>query len=185
MSAKSSTCVTVATLLLCGCAAQGGATRDGVRIERDQFSPTVIVVGPAASLDPYGGTYRQWFLKSRVDTKTRAVATQLYVDITYVGGWRRYGTAADRTASPLTMDKIASHVDTCFGAGVCSRQETVGIELDGGKLRSCVLDGYAITVGAKTAESFTVTVSPGQIHAQLAALAKLGALPPDAPHGAC
>jgi hypothetical protein len=184
VSARASICAIGAALFLCGCAAQSGATRDGVQIERDRFSSTVIVVGPAASLEPYGGTFRQWFLKSRLDTKSRAVATRLYVDITYVGGWRRYGTAADRTASKLTIEKIASQVDVCFGAGVCSRQEIVGIELDGRKLRSCVLDGYTIRIGAKTADGFAVTVSPAQIHAQLATLAKLGALPAAAPHGA-
>lgn len=179
--AQASRCAMVVTLVLCGCASESGATRDGARIERDQFSSTVIVVGPPAALNPYGSTSREWFLKSRVDEKTRAVATQLYIDVNYVGGWRRYGTAADRSASELTVDKIGSRVDACFGAGICSRHEIVGIELDVGKLRACVLDGYTIRLGAKSGDSLTVTVDPAQIHAQLAALAKLGALPPGPP----
>lgn len=183
MPAKASLCAIVVPLVLCGCATDGGATRDGVRIERDQFSSTIIVDGPAAGVNPFGGTSGNWFLKSRVDRQTHAVATQLYVDITYAGGWRWYGTAADRSANELTVDKLGSQVAECFGAGVCSRHEIVGIELDGARLRACVLDGYTIRIGAKSGESFTVTIDPAQIHAQLAALAKLGALPAGArPH---
>jgi hypothetical protein len=173
--------VIVVALVLCGCAADRGVTRAGVRIERDQFSSTIIVEGPAAAVNPLGGTSGNWFLKSRVEQKTHAVATQLVVDINYVGGWRGYGTAADRAASALTVDKIGTRVDACFGAGVCSRHEIVAVELDGGRLRACVLDGYTIRVGAKSGDSFAVTVDPAQIHAQLAALAKLGALPASAP----
>ena len=171
----------VATLVLCGCAAGNGMTRSGVRIERDQFSSTVIVDGPAVAVNPLGGTSGNWFLKSRVDQKTHAAATQLFVDINYVGGWRWYGTAADRSATALTLDKIGTRVDTCFGAGVCSRHEIVAVGLDGGKLRACVLDGYTIRIGAKSGDSFAVTVDPAQIHAQLAALARLGALPASVP----
>lgn len=177
MPAKASMCAIVATLLLCGCAVDGGLTRAGVRIERDQFSSTIIVAGPAAAVNPLGGTSGSWFLKSRVDQKTHAAATQLFVDITYAGSWRWYGTAADRSASALTVDKIGTRVDACFGAGVCARHEVVAVGLDGGKLRACVLDGYAITFGAKSGDSFTVTIDPAQIHAQLAALSKLRALP--------
>jgi hypothetical protein len=184
MPAKASVCAIVVPLVLAGCAT-GGTTREGVQIKRDQFSSTVIIVGPPAALNPYGDTSREWFLKSRVDEKTHAVATQLYVDVNYVGGWRWYGTAADRSASKLALDKLGSRVDACFGAGVCSRHEIVGVELDGGKLRSCVLDGYTVRLGAKSGESLTVTVAPAQIHAQLAALAKLGALPASAQATAC
>lgn len=171
-------------LVLCGCATQSGATRDGVQIERDQFSSIITVVGPADSIDQLGETIREWSLKSRVDKKAHAVTTLLYVDITYVGSWRWYGVAADGTARDLTVYKIGSQAGTCFGAGVCSREEIIAVEVDGGTLRSRVQDGYPITFRAKSGDSLVVTVSPAQIHVQLAALAKLGVLPPAAPHGA-
>lgn len=177
MPAKASLCAIVVTLVLSGCAAERGLTRAGVRIERDQFSPMIIVDGPAAGVNPLGGTSGNWFLKSRVDQKTHAAATQLVIDINYVGGWRWYGTAADGSAGALTLERAGTRVDECFGAGVCARHEIVAVAIDGGRLRACVLDGYAIRVGAKSGEGFTVMVDPAQIHAQLAALAKLGALP--------
>jgi hypothetical protein len=177
MPPEASICAIAVTLVLCGCSADAALTRAGMRIERDPFSSSIMVAGPPAGINPLGGTSGTWFLKSRVDQKTHAAATQLIVDINYVGGWRWYGTAADSSASALTLVQAGMRVDECFGAGVCARHEIVAVALDGGKLRTCVLDGYAIRVGAKSGESFTLTVAPAQIHAQLAALAKLEALP--------
>lgn len=177
MTAKVSLGAVVAALLLCGCAStESEAARAGVQIQRDKFSSAITVVGPTDSLNPYGGTYREWFLKSRVDKKTHTVVTQLYVDISYAGrGWRMYGVATDDTATGLVVDKIGSQVKMCFGSGVCTRDELVRVELDERKLRSSAQDGYAIKLGAKSGEGLTVTVSPAQIEAQLTTLAKLGA----------
>ena len=178
MSAKVPLCALVVALLLCGCAStESEAARAGVQIQRDKFSSVITVIGPTDSLNPYGGTYREWFLKSRVDKKTHTVVTQLYVDISYAGrGWRRYGMAADDTAAGLVIDKIGSQVKMCFGSGVCTREELVRVELDDRKLKSRAQDGYAIKLSAKSGPGFTVTVSPAQIQAQLTTLAKLGAL---------
>lgn len=177
MSARVSIGATVVMLVLGGCTTQSSLTRAGVQVERDQFSSTITVVGPADSVNPYGGIYREWALKSTVDRKTHAAVTRLYVDIDYSSSSRRYVAAADDAGSGLTIDTIRSQVGTCFGSGVCSREELLGVELDVGKLRSHVQDGYAVTLSAKSGDSLTVMVSPAQIHAQLAALAKLGALP--------
>lgn len=139
----------------------------------------VVIVGPADDVNPYGGTYRKWLLRSFVNKQARTVATQLYVEIGYVGGWRRYGSAAD-TTTHLSVARIGSRVDTCFGKGVCSLDETVGIQLDDAKLQANVVLGYQVTISARSGDSISITIEPQQIQAQLAALAKFGRLSPAA-----
>ncbi|MFZ0498924.1 MAG: hypothetical protein WAM52_07300 [Steroidobacteraceae bacterium] len=178
MSVRLSAWALVVALLLGGCATTDRqAARAGVQIQRDKFSSAITVVGPPDSVNPYGGTFREWFLKSRVD-KTHLVITQLYVDIGYVGSsWRGYGTATDDKATPLMIDKTGSQVRTCFGSGVCSRDEVVLVRLDDGKLKSHVQEGYAVKLSTKSGNGLTITVSPVQIQAQLTTLDKLGAKP--------
>lgn len=168
-------------VLLCGCATTPQLPT--ARIEAVGSSPMVVIVGPADDANPYGGTYRKWLLRSFVNRQARTVATQLYVEIGYVGGWRRYSTAAD-TTTHLAVAPIGSRVDTCFGKGVCSLDETVGIQLDDAKLQANVLLGYPITISARTGDGITITIEPVQIQAQLAALAKFGRLSPAPPAGA-
>jgi hypothetical protein len=179
MSIRVLPCALVAALLLGGCATTDRqAARAGVRIQRDKFSSVITVVGPPDSVNPYGGTFREWFLKSTVDKKTHIAVTQLYVDIGYVGGsWRGYGTAVDDKAAPLVIDKTGSQMRTCFGSGVCSRDEVILVRIDDGKLKSRAQDGYAIKLSAKSGDGLTITVSPVQIQAQLTTLEKLGAKP--------
>jgi hypothetical protein len=147
------------------------------RVEAIGSSPVVVIVGPADDVNPYGGTYRKWLLRSFVNKRTRTVTTQLYVEIGYVGGWRRYTIASD-TATHLAVARIGSRVDTCFGKGVCSLDETVGIQLDDAQLRSHAQLGYTVRISAKSGESVSITVEPEQIQAQLSALAKFGRLSP-------
>lgn len=165
----------LAAACLCGCVTS--AQKPTARIEAIGSSPSVVIVGPADDVNPYGGTYRKWLLRSFVNKRTRTVATQLYVEIGYVGGWRRYGIASDGAAH-LTVTPIGSRVDTCFAKGVCSLDETIGIQLDDAQLQSHAQQGYAVRISAKRGDSFSITIEPEQIQAQLAALAKLGRLSP-------
>jgi hypothetical protein len=173
---SSATCTAaLAATCLCGCATT--PQKPMAQIEAIGSSPVVVIVGPADDLNPYGGTYRKWLLRSFVNKRTRTVTTQLYVEIGYVGGWRRYSIAQD-TATHLSVDRIGSRVDTCFGKGVCSLDETVGIQLDDAQLQSHALMGYTVRISAKSGESLTIRIEPEQIHAQLSALAKFGRLSP-------
>ena len=174
-------CAALAVAFLCGCAS--APPKPMAHIEPIGSGPEVVVVGPADDVNPYGGTYRKWLLRSFVNKRSHTVSTQLYVDIGYVGGWRRYNVASDASnlAAHLSVEPIGSHVDTCFGKGVCSLDETIGIQLDDAQLQAHAQLGYAISISAKSGESLTIAVEPDQIDAQLSALAKFGRLSPVAP----
>jgi hypothetical protein len=174
VSARISACAAFAALVLCGCVTS--AQRPTAQIQTDRFSPVITVIGPADDVNPYGGTYRRWFLRSFVNKKTHTVATQLYVEANYVGGRRSYSIAADDTGGYLSVDQIASDVDICFGRGVCSLDETVAIQVDDAKLESHAQQGYAVRLSAKSGESFIITIEPEQIQAQLSALERFGRL---------
>lgn len=178
---KLSVCAALAGALLCGCAS--APPKPMARIEPIGSTPMVVVIGPADDVNPYGGTYRKWLLRSFVNKRNRTVSTQLYVDIGYVGAWRRYRVASDASdeATHLAVEPIGSHVDTCFGKGVCSLDETIGIQLDDAQLQAHAQLGYAVSLSARSGESLTITIEPQQIEAQLSALAKFGRLSPAAP----
>jgi hypothetical protein len=174
VSARISVCAAFAALVLCGCVTT--AQRPTAHIQTDKFSPVVTVIGPADDVNPYGGTYRRWFLRSFVNKKTHTVATQLYVEANYVGGRRSYSIAADDTGRYLSVDQLASDVGTCFGRGVCSLDETVAIQVDDAQLRSHAQQGYAVRLSAKSGERLIITIEPQQIQAQLSALERFGPL---------
>ena len=160
-----------AIISLSGCATPDGGTAAALHIrsiEDDQFSKNVVINGAEVYVNPFGGTFRSWFIRSWVDKKTHAVSHQLYVDISYIGQWEFFSFAADDTAKTLDVTKINSKVGDCFGG--CSLSETIGISLDDSILRSRVTNGYQIKVSAKSGDSLILPISPEQIRLQMAAV---------------
>jgi hypothetical protein len=131
----------------------------------DKFSPLLSFVGLPASVNPFGGTFRLWQLRTWIDKQSHKVSHQLYVTTRYMGSWRFYEAAADDGANELPLVKIASDVEDC--AGGCSLVETFGIDIPDATLRTKALTGFQIKVSAKSGDSLILDVTPAQIQSEL------------------
>jgi hypothetical protein len=79
------------------------ATAENVpKIEDSEFDQSVKVIGLHLFDNPFGGIIKEWFLRSFINKKTKAVSHQLYVQLNYRGEeWHFYTTAADDSATSL------------------------------------------------------------------------------------
>jgi hypothetical protein len=142
-----------------------------VQVTSDQFESKITLLGSAEAVNPFGGTFRLWRIRSWVDKTTHAVSHQLYVEISYSGGWQYYSFASDDTAKDLNVSKISSNVGSCSG-GSCSLSEVVGVELDDATLRARQSGGYPIKLKAQSGDWIILTISPAQIALKMAAVDK-------------
>jgi hypothetical protein len=93
------------SMALCAClvlAVAPQSTAAASRIQGDQFDRVVKVVGDLNVDNPFGGTIKQWLLRSVIDKKMKSVSHQLYITLWYIGDWRFYEIASDDRASPST-----------------------------------------------------------------------------------
>lgn len=139
-----------------------------VQVTTDQFSKDVTFLGPQQIINPFGGTIRSYRLRSWVNKETKAVEHQLYVEISYIGSWRWYSTAADDTAQDLPVTRIGSNVSSCsFG---CSLSETVGVALSDEALRRRAASGMQIKISARSGDGLIIDLPAPQIGLQLTAI---------------
>jgi|GEM_PF-2518990 len=155
------------TLLLAACASVP-LEKQTVTVQDDQFSHDATIVGTKLFENPFGGIFKEWFLRSFVDKKTGAVTHQLYVNTHYLGEWHFYDSAADDTATSLRFIPIGREVGDCHG--LCDFDETFGLMLDDDVLRNRASTGFKVKVSAKDGSAFILTIPPGQIQPQLAAV---------------
>lgn len=139
-----------------------------VQIAGDKFSKEITFVGPAADVNPFGGTTRTWRIRSWLNRDTKTVAHQLYVEINYIGGWRWYSIAANDNAETMPVVKIASQVGSCLGG--CIMYETVGIELPTALLRARATTGFQVKLTAQSGDTLVLDVKPNMIGPQLQAI---------------
>jgi hypothetical protein len=139
------------------------------RVDDDQFSKDVSIVGAELYENPFGGTFRSWALRSWVDKKTGATAHQIYVVIRGQDGFAGYFYAADDTAEELEVTRIGL---------IDPKVETVGIGVGDAVLRARAATGYAVKLKAKNGDALIISVSPEQIRLQLAEVDQRRPLPP-------
>ena len=137
-------------------------------VENDKFSREVTINGAKLYENPFGGTFRSWFIRSFYNKETHITSHQLYLNISYFGSWAFYDIADDEDAKSLKLTNIDRNLEGC--SGICSFNETVIVELDEAKLRAKVQTGYEIKISAKSGESFVIKISTEQIRAQFLSL---------------
>lgn len=139
-------------------------------VEDDQFSKAITINGARLYINPFGGTFRSWFIRSWVNKSTGNLSHQLYVVLRYIGSWNFFSWASDDTAKSLNVQKIDSQIGNCMGG--CNFEEIVGIDLDDETLRSRVNSGYSIKLSAKSGDAIIINISPEQIRLQIEAVGK-------------
>jgi PDZ domain len=152
-----------------------------VAIKDDKFSAQVLFTGPQGFINPFGGTSRNWFIRSWLNKSDHTATHQLYVATSYLGHWRFWDIAADDHAGSHPVVIIDRTVEDC--SGMCSYDETVGVDLDDAFLRANSASGFQIKLTAKSGDELILTVSPDQIQPLLAAIDGYGK-PPSRPPGA-
>jgi hypothetical protein len=145
------------------------ATEAVVKVSGDKFSKLITFDGPAIGINPFGGTFRQWNIRSWLDRNTKVTTHQLYVTVSYDGDWRFYDAAADDNANDLAVTKIGTKVVYC-SAGSCLVSEFVGVDLPEATLVAKAATGLQIKISAKSGDSLVLDVSPAQITAELKAI---------------
>ena len=118
---------------------------------------------------PYLGVPETNFycLRSFVDRQTAETRHQLYVSDSYSGAERRWGAARDEAGHTLRFVEISRNQITC-DAG-CSYAEEFAADIPEHELRAS-LHGLKIIFTDSSGAEKTITVSGGQITAQLAAI---------------
>ena len=144
-------------------------------IENDKFSREITIKGSVDYKNPFGGTFRSWFIRSFYNKQTHIASHQLYVDISYFGSWAFYEYADDEDAKSLKLTSISKNLENC--SGLCSFSETVIVDLDEATLMSKMKNGYEIKLSAKDGDSFVLKVSSEQIRAQMLAISNNFAAP--------
>ena len=135
------------------------------KVEDDRFSNTLSYAGLREWIIPFGGTSRNWMLRTWIDKESRNVTHQLYLEISYSGSWRFYQSANDDEARSLPVVSIKRSVGSCFAG--CSFDEVMGVEVTDELLRAKALTGFQIKVFAKSGDSLVIDVTPAQIQSQL------------------
>jgi hypothetical protein len=135
------------------------------KVEDDKFSKTLSYAGLREWINPFGGTARNWMLRTWIDKETRNVTHQLYVEISYSGSWRFYQSANNEQAISLPFIPINRSVGSCFAG--CSFTEIVGVELSDELLREKALTGFQVKLFAKSGDSLVIDVTRAQIQSQL------------------
>jgi hypothetical protein len=154
-------------------AAETNAAR--TEIQDDAFSRTVTFLGPQHIQNPFGGSYMAWRLRSWMDRSSRAVSHQLYFEIDYDdNGLRRYGSAADNSADPLPVTRIARSSTRCRQ---CRIVEVIGVGLPSAKLASGLSRPYQIKLTSGSGDWVIVPLDPAMIRGQFLAIAAHGGPP--------
>ena len=137
-------------------------------VENDKFSREVTIKGAKLYENPFGGTFRSWFIRSFYNKETHITSHQLYLNISYFGSWAFYEFADDEDAKSLKLTNIDRNLENC--SGICSFNETAIVELNEATLKAKAQTGYEIKASAKNGESFVFKISSEQIRAQLLTL---------------
>ena len=160
------------TLLLVGfglasCAGPSGPPR--VVVESDAFSKDVTISGVQVldnqllDLDK-----AHWYLRSFVDPQSQKVQHQLYAELTYPGDRNGRYFAADDHAQPYRVDRIYdAKCERFFKGDICTREDTIGIDISEATLRANAASGLAIKITASSGYSRILTITPEMIAAQL------------------
>jgi hypothetical protein len=147
--------------------------QQAVTVAGDQFSQVATFSGTKLFDNPFGGVFKEWFIRSFVDKRTGGVSHQLYIHTSYTpflgGSWHFYESGADDTARSLPFVQIDRTVESCSGT-TCTYDETFALTLEDSVLRARAATGFAIKVSAHDGASFILQVPPGQIQPQLAAI---------------
>ena len=162
-------------------------------VSSDEFSTATTIDGTYDTINPIVGTKIVWQIESFVGkAPPHAVEHDLLVRV-YTGGpfskledggEQRYRFAADDTAAPLRVKKIAA--ETCgSGNSGCLKHQTLTIALTDEMLREHVLSGYRIKIAPPEGEEKILTLSPAMIRHQLTQVDNLvqGEPPPPAAPG--
>lgn len=159
-------------VLILGCANNQPPANPTIQgIDDDKFSTSVRILGYSLYENPLSGDFKQWFLRSFIDKKTKAISHQIYLTIGYIDNSRYYKNATDENANILKTIHISSDVGSCSGG--CSIHEVVGIEIPDQYLRDHAATGFDVKISAQTGDSLVFHVSTTQINLQLNAATQL------------
>jgi membrane-associated protease RseP (regulator of RpoE activity) len=168
-TAWASLVLTAAALLLVACGAK--------TIESDEFSKFITVNGTTDTINPLIGTKVEYEIQSLVaKDASREVRHRLVIRFYRSDPFSKiegahaqlpFKVAADDTASPLKVERVAA--SSCgFGNAGCAKQQTVAIALADATLRARVLSGYRIKIApAEGDEPQILTLTPAMIRHQL------------------
>jgi hypothetical protein len=155
-------------LVVVACAARA-PQQQAVEVQDDQFSTQATFIGTEQVDDPIRGSLKEWFIRSFVDKRSGEVTHQLYVHVRYAGERRRYETATDDHATPLPLTRIERRREDC-SHGDCEFEEDFGLALGDAVLRNRAGTGFQVKVVAHSGDWIILTIAPGQILPQLAAV---------------
>jgi hypothetical protein len=147
-----------------------GGKAPAVEVREHLSGRFIALIGPKAQhAPPYLGSPGTNFycLRSFVDRKTGETADQLYVSDSYDGTERNWDAARDAKGQGLVFIPIRRDEITC-NAG-CSYAEEFAANIPESALRANPT-GLAVTFTDYAGDRKTITVSAGQIAAQLAAV---------------
>ena len=151
----------------------GSATAPGggaVEVREHQSGRFIALVGPKAQhAAPFLGTPGTNFycLRSFIDPRNAQSVNQLYVSDSYDGAERNWDAAHDAAGHPLVLIPISRHEITC--ATGCSYVEEFAANIPESELRASP-DGLTVAFTDAAGGEKTISVSAGQIAAQLAAV---------------
>ena len=143
--------------------------QQSIEIEDDQFSQQATFVGTEQTDNQIRGTFKDWFIRSFVDKRSGEVSHQLYVHVRYSGDRRRYELATDDHATSLPLARIERIREGC-SHGDCDYEEDFALGLRDPVLRERAGTGFQVKVVAHSGDWIILTIAPGQILPQLAAV---------------
>lgn len=93
--------------------------------------------------------------------KDKPSEQELYLSMTYTGGWRFYNSASDDNAKSYTFYEVSRDVNGCetiLGSASCSYTEDVVIAIPKNKLEQAAQDGLKLQLKAKSGDKTIVEV---------------------------
>ena len=159
----------VLAVVACAPRAPQQQQQQAIEVEDDQFSTQATFIGARLVDDSVRGSFKEWFIRSFVDKRSGEVDHQLYVHVSYVGDRRRYEIATDDHATSLPFARIERDRGACK-YGNCDYDEDFGLGLRDAVLRERAGAGFQIKVVAHSGDSMILSIAPGQILPQLAAV---------------
>jgi len=166
----------VLSLCLAGCATDYSkqptqAVAAATTVKDSNFDAQVRYMAPNLRSERRRGLFMDYHsvaLRSFVDKKTGLAANQVYVTVSYVGGWRFYRTASFEGGAQRAVLAIDRNVDFCNG-GICAYTETLGIQLSDEELQAAAR-GMKIRLNAKSGHESMIELPANYVAGFLAAL---------------
>jgi len=168
----------VVTLVISGCATNMANKSPEyiagkVEMKNSEFDSAATFLGPVHSTSKQRGLFSDSEyvrLRAFEDKKTGKLQHQIYVVISYVGGWRYYDSVSFVGGETVGATAVDRKVNFCQASGLCSHNEDVIINLSREQLIEAQDTGFKFRINSRQGINSELAIPPSYVRGFMIAL---------------